>query len=261
MRRRDRPMPFAVHDDTHGFRDVLVIIQRLAHAHQHDRAEQARRLALRAGPLGVAVARGHELADDFRRTQVAHQGLRSGMAEPAGEGAADLAADAHGTAILRRVGDVHGLGFLTVAEAEQELAGVVGAGLHRGGDGAADHETLGELRLQRLGDRAHQREIGGALVVDPVPELFHAERLFADRRDLGGQLLARKADQVPPPVRQHVRRRVEQSGFGEDAGALGLGEVRAGHLADERRLGGQGVHAGQAFAMAAKASPKPFRLK
>ena len=58
-----------------------------------------------------------------------------------------------------------------------------------------------------------------------MPELLGAERLLADRGQLGRQLLARQADQVAPPVRQLRRRRVEQRGFGEDALPLGLGEA------------------------------------
>ena len=125
MRRRDSADALAVHDDLHRLGDVLVIVQRLAHAHQHDGGEQPRRLALRARPFAIGIARGHELADDLRRAEVAHQRLRAGMAEPAGQGAADLGGDADRAAIFHRVGDIDRLRLLAVAEPEQEFAGLV----------------------------------------------------------------------------------------------------------------------------------------
>ena len=145
-----------VHHDGHRLGDVLVIVQRLAHAHQHDGREQARRLAFRARPLAVAVARRHELADDLGGAQVAHQRLRAGVAEPAGQRAADLRGDADRAAILVPVGDVDGLRLLAVAEAEQEFAGVVGARLLGRDLGPPDHEPLREALLQRLRDRGHR---------------------------------------------------------------------------------------------------------
>ena len=62
------------------------------------------------------------------------------MAEAAGERAADLGGDADGAAVL--LGDVDGLDLLAVAEAEQPLAGGVGAGLLGGDRRAADDEAL-----------------------------------------------------------------------------------------------------------------------
>ena len=179
-------------------------------------------------PFAVGVARRHELADDLRRAEIAHQPLRAGVAEAAGQRAADLRGDADRAAVLGAVGDVDRLRLLPVAEAEQEFAGVVLAGLHRRRLGPADDEALGQLLLQRPGDRGHAGEIGDALVVDPVPELLGAERRLADRRHLGGQLGARQADQVAPPVGELHRRRIEQRRLGEDAVALGRGQIEGG---------------------------------
>ena len=72
-------------------------------------------------------------------------------------------------------------------------------------------------------------EIGHALVIDPVPELLGAERLLADRRHLGRQLLARQPDQIAPAIRQHIAGRREQRRFGEDPLALGGGQFAHGH--------------------------------
>ena len=149
-----------VHHDHHGLGDVVVVVQRLAHAHQHDGGEQARAFRPSGWAIRRSVAGRHELADDFRRAEIAHQTLRAGVAEPAGEGAADLGGDADRAAILLPVGDVDRLGLLAVAEAEQEFAGVVRAGLHDGGLRPADDELLRQLLLQRPGDGGHAGEIG-----------------------------------------------------------------------------------------------------
>ena len=107
----------------------------------------------------------------------------------------------------------------------------------------ADDEALGQLRLQRPGDRGHAGEIGHALVVDPVPELLGAERRLADRGSSAAQFRARQADQVAPTVRQPRRRRIEQRRLGQDARAFGGEEkVARGIIHDI-------IH-GQAFAIA-----------
>ena len=106
--------------------------------------------------------------------------LRAGVAEAAGEGAADLGGDADGASVFLAVGDVDGLSLLSVAEAEQEFAGIVLAGLHDGGFRAGDDEVVRQLLLQRAGDGGHAGEVGLAAVVDPVPELLGAEGRLAE---------------------------------------------------------------------------------
>src|SRR3546814_6977225 len=54
----------------------------------------------RRRPFAEVIARHHDLADDLGRCEVAHQALGAGVAELAGEGAADLAGDAERAAIL-----------------------------------------------------------------------------------------------------------------------------------------------------------------
>ena len=147
-----------------------------------------------------------------------------------------LRGDAHCAAVLGEVRDIDCLGLLPIAEAKQELPCCVLAVLHHDRLGPADDEALGKPLLQRPGNRGHPGKIGDALVVDPMPELLGAERCFADRRHLGRELATRQADEVTPPVSELHRRRIEQCRLGEDAVALGLGQVegwvahqRAGH--------------------------------
>ncbi len=198
-----------VHRDGHRLGHVGVVVERLAHAHQDDGGEQAWAFPHGAGPFVVRVACRHELADDLRRAEIAGQALRAGVAEAAGEGAADLGGDADGASVFLAVGDVDGLGLLSVAEAEQEFAGVVLAGLHDGGFGAGDDEVFRQLLLQRAGDGGHAGEVGLAAVVDPVPELLGAEWCLAEGCHLLGQFRAREADEVAAAVGELHRRRIE----------------------------------------------------
>jgi len=60
-------------------------------------------------------------------------------------------------------------------------------------------EPLRQPRAQALGDIGHQRKIGDALKIDPVPELLRPHlllrRLHPDGTQRLGQLRARQADQ------------------------------------------------------------------
>ena len=198
-----------VHRDRHRLGHVGVIVERFAHAHQDDGGEQAWAFPHRAGPFVVGVARRHELADDLGGSEIACQALRAGVAEAAGESAADLGGDADGASVFLAVRDVDGLSLLSVAEAEQEFAGIVLAGLHDGGFRAGDDEVVRQLLLQRAGDGRHPGEVGLAAVVDPVPELLGAEGLLAEVSHLLGQFRAREADKVAATVGELYRRRIE----------------------------------------------------
>ena len=207
-----------VHDDPERRSHVVEIVERLAHAHHDDVAEHARRLGGRR-PFAIAVARHHELADDLGRRQVAHQGLRAGVAEAAGERAADLARDADRAAIL--LGDVDRLGLVAVGEAQQPFARAVGRALLGDDLGPLDHEQLGQAVTRLLGDVGHAAEIGHAMPVDPLPDLAGAERLQPGLDQGGLQVLARQADQVAAQV---------------------VAAAPGGRLGDLQRLGGQGRH-------------------
>jgi hypothetical protein len=87
----------AVGRDQQGLLDVVEIVERLAHAHhddvgdqtalgRHDRTLRRRRVRKVAKP----VAGNQDLGEDLFRRQIADQLLRAGMAEGAGERAADL---------------------------------------------------------------------------------------------------------------------------------------------------------------------------
>ena len=146
------------------------------------------------GPLAERVARDHDLPDDFRRRQIAYQALRAGVAEGAGQRTADLRRDAQRAAVALR--DVDGLDLLAVIEAQQPFPGPVGRG-----EGLADLGTpqlvdRGKLLAEAFRQARHRREIGGAAVVDPVPQLARAERLGAETVHFRRQLGAAQPDEV-----------------------------------------------------------------
>ena len=75
-----------VHHDLHRVAHVIKVIQRLAHPHQYDIAEQPGFIFGRARhrPFAQIVPRHHHLSHDFAGGQVAYQLLRAGMAERTG---------------------------------------------------------------------------------------------------------------------------------------------------------------------------------
>ena len=85
-----KPNAFMIHHDLQRLGDILIIIKRLTHAHDDDIGKMARRAILGAWPFTIGIARGDELANDFRRAQIAHQGLRAGVAKAAGKRATNL---------------------------------------------------------------------------------------------------------------------------------------------------------------------------
>src|SRR3546814_16614493 len=87
------------------------------------------------------------------------QALGAGVAELAGEGAADLAGDAERAAVF--LGNVDGLNLLAVGQAQQPLAGAVPGDLGDGDLGPAHRAGLGEVLAEVLGEGGHG-EIGRA---------------------------------------------------------------------------------------------------
>src|SRR3546814_4798482 len=86
------------------------------------------------------------------------QALGAGVAELAGEGAADLAGDAERAAVF--LGNVDGLNLLAVGQAQQPLAGAVPGDLGDGDLGPAHRAGLGEVLAEVLGEGGHGGEVG-----------------------------------------------------------------------------------------------------
>ena len=175
----------AVHHQLQRIADIVEIIQRLAHAHHYDIGQQAAvsgilRLALvirqihaPLGPFAQRITRQHHLADDFARRQVAHQPHGSGVAEPAIEGAANLAGHAQRAAI--GVGDEDHFEIMAISRAQQPFARAIGGMLRLYHFGATDDETLAQPGTHGLGDIRHRLEISDAAMIQPVEHLLGAQ--------------------------------------------------------------------------------------
>ena len=248
-RQRDAPLrqgqALAVGGDSHRLADIVVIVERLAHAHQHDighqpaairhdRAGRGRRVRQVAEPL----ARRQDLADDLVGQEVAHQALGAGVAEGAGQGAADLAGDAQRAAAF--LGNVDGLDLdrppgAAGRKAEQPFAGAVDRDLLVDHFRPGDRIGLVQRLAQGAGDIRHLREIGDAAHIEPVPQLRDAHADLLVRHADGGQRLAEGGAVEADPRRllvtghRHDRRRGTRA-------IGGVGEIeRDGHSVSFRR--------------------------
>ena len=113
--------PCVVGQDPQRLHRGVVVVQRLAHAHQHD-------VERRVGQ--ACLARQHaDLSGDLAGGEVPDEAHLAGETERAGHRAADLRRDAE--RLRRRVGDVDGFDPPAVLEAQQELRRAVGRGLAR----------------------------------------------------------------------------------------------------------------------------------
>ena len=81
-----------VHEDFQGRGHIVVIVEGLAHAHDHDIGEPP--FFAGRGPLIEGVTGDHELGHHLAGGEVAHQGLGAGTAEGAFQGAAHLGGEA-----------------------------------------------------------------------------------------------------------------------------------------------------------------------
>ena len=115
-RRGDDREPVLVGEDPQRLHRRVVVVQRLAHAHQHD---------VEALSEHVQLAQQHaDLPDDLAGRQVADDAHLAGQAERALHRAADLGRDAEG--LRRRVGDEDRFDEVAVGEPEQKLRRAVG---------------------------------------------------------------------------------------------------------------------------------------
>src|SRR3989454_12283916 len=158
----------------------------LPHSHKDD---------VRRGRFALEQpVRERQLADDFRRAEVAVEALLAGRAESAVQHAARLARYAERAAV--RLGDENRLYRVAAVHLEQPLARPVlrsgGAGDTRSFDAGAE----GELVAQRPGEVAHAGEVGFAALVDPVQQLASAERLFLLRLEEAAQARGVEVEEI-----------------------------------------------------------------
>ena len=117
----------AVRGDQQRVFDIVEIVERLAHAH-HDNVGNLAAFGwnnrahgrIGIGPIAKAVSCDQQLGKDFLGCQIAHQFLRAGMAEGAGEGAADLGGNAKRAAAF--FGNIDGFDINRLARAARGKA-------------------------------------------------------------------------------------------------------------------------------------------
>ena len=145
-----------------------------------------------------AVARQHDLTDDFASRQVANELLRACVAERTGQRATDLRRHAERAAIL--FGDIDHLDLVPARDADEVLTRAIGRNLLRHQFGHPDFEMLVEKRAVVLRQVGHVREIAHTLLVDPLPDLTHAHLgLFLGRAG-GDQRVAQPVAGQPDKI-------------------------------------------------------------
>ena len=158
---------FRAVDQFQEFKDIVLIIQRLANAHEND-----------VGDIQSAVQLGKKhLIQYFRRCQVSYLAGNCAGAECAAHTAPNLRGEAHRIAVV--VTHQHRLNAVAVAKAPQVLYGAVVAGylltLHsRNRDIAA----LCQLLPQRFTKIGHVLK-GGDTTVQPCKDLLAAKGRFS----------------------------------------------------------------------------------
>ena len=193
----------------------------------------SRRLVLAATAIRRARRARASPGRRSRPAQIAHQALRAGVAEPAGERAADLARRRRACRDPPR-----GCGRSRPPARRRSAAAICGCRRPRGcaGDtpGPADDEPLGQLaRGTPSPDWSSRRNRRGAAMIDPMPELAGAEGRLAELGEAPRCSSARdQADQIDAG-----RRRGPPAGAAACRIRLGHGEVSC-HAALYRPLPG-----------------------
>ena len=167
---------FTIHGDLHRSTDVFDIIERLAHAHQNDVRKQTWAIITSAsawlGPFIQIIARQHDLTNDLRCGQVAHQFLRARMAERTGQRAANLGRHAQRSSAFLR--NVDNLNLVAARNTNEVFAGAIFGHQLCHQLRTLNHEILGEHLAIVFGQVGHDVEIGHTPVVDPLPHLIEA---------------------------------------------------------------------------------------
>ena len=172
--------------DAQEAHDVVVVVQRLAAAHQHDVADLL--------PLWREHAVGaDDLAQDLARAQAARAAVERRGAERTAHPAAHLRRDAERVAVL--VAHEHALDDVPVVQAVEQLDRAV----ELRGD-RLEHlhgvvqAVFGQRLAQRLGQIAHA--LKRHALMQPREELLRAEGRLPQLLQIDAQLLGRHAQQL-----------------------------------------------------------------
>jgi hypothetical protein len=136
-------------EDGHRAVHVVEVVERLAHAHE----DEVDRLAAARPEI---AHQGQDLTHDLAGREVAHDAHGAGGAESTAQGAAHLARNAVGDAVIRLVPrHVDGLDAIAVRETEHQLRGAVVRGM-----ALEDHgQRLVRVLVEPGADRPLQEEL------------------------------------------------------------------------------------------------------
>jgi hypothetical protein len=162
-----------VRQDADGAQRRVIVVQRLAHAHEHN-------VEGLAGQAGV-LRQDSGLPGDFGGRQVAQQPHLARQAERAAHRAAHLGRDAE--RLGRRIRDEHGFNLLPIVKPEEELGRPVGGDLAQVERGRGDPERGRQPLPQWLTEVGHVREIRDAARPNPVEDLTAAKAGLAEIRE------------------------------------------------------------------------------
>ncbi len=161
-----------VRKDPQRLHRLVVVVERLAHPHQHDIET--------AGEQVQLPGENADLPDDFAGRQVAVDAHLAGQAERAAHRAANLGRQAEGCAWIARSGfagvrDVDRFDRPPVVEPEQELDGPVGRGLPLHDRRRANPTFTFESRAELTAEVGHRIEISDTVPMNPLEHLPRVE--------------------------------------------------------------------------------------
>jgi len=134
------------------------------------------------------------LGQDFTGAQVAAETLVTGGAKTASDGASGLGGNAQGAPIV--LGNKDRLDGIAIADIKQPLDGAVTRDVLGDHGQGRDVRVRLELLAQRLGQIAHQIEVGSAPLVNPAEQLGGSKTLFAQTLTKNGQTIQIKFKKV-----------------------------------------------------------------
>ena len=195
--RKRQPIP--VRNDFNGRSYIVVVVQRFAHSHENNIGNlalgvgQAAKINIKllcptwratfsSGPIVNPIAGQQQLPNNFTGLKIAHQGLRSGMAKRAIQGAADLRGNAKRAAICFR--NINRLNFRWLDlrtppwQPQQPFARAISRNLFADNLWSIQRKSRRQLRAQFLGNIAHVVKRDRAMNIDPAPELVYAHPQF-----------------------------------------------------------------------------------
>ena len=172
------PVAVVVKEDVQSAQNVVEVLQRLAHPHEHDVGDDSV-VGVRHACVAAQFAFGPpELAHDLGGREVAVEALLARGAEEAAHGAPRLRGDAERAAVI--LWNEHRFDRVSVADVKEPLARAVSRLLLGDGHGRTHFGHVLQLGSEHLREVRHVVEVAFDMTMEPARELSCTEGLFAD---------------------------------------------------------------------------------